>query len=113
VRITLPVRRDIRSGGFADAAFGAGSAPVRTLPETAIRYDAEGSSVMVVGSDNRVSQAQVKIGARGGGLVEIVSGVPAGARVLERAASLVLPGDLVNPVTASGAAAPAKAPAAK
>ncbi|HEX2558677.1 efflux RND transporter periplasmic adaptor subunit [Phenylobacterium sp.] len=110
VRVSLPPHPQVRSGGFARANFASGVNPVLAVPESAIRYDADGASVMVVGADNRVRQVAVKTGARGGGFVELVSGPAAGSRVLQRAASLVLPGDVVKPVQAAPAAA---APAAK
>lgn len=116
VRISLPKHPQVRAGGFARAVFAGGVAPVLAVPESAIRYDADGASVMALGADNRVRQVAVKTGARGGGYVELVSGPAAGARVLQRAASLVLPGDLVRPAQAAPPAPAAKAapqPAAK
>jgi HlyD family secretion protein len=110
VRITLPVRSEIRAGGFARAVFEATGAQVQALPESAIRYDANGASVMVIGPDNRVRRVPVQTGQRAGGLVEIVRGPPQGARVVQNAASFLLDGDLVKPVEA--AAQPARAPAA-
>ncbi len=109
VRITLPVRSDIRAGGFARAVFSDASASVLAVPEAAVRYDADGSGVMVVGPDNRVRRVLVKAGARGGGLVQLEQGPPQGTRVVAAAASLFLDGDLVRP---TDVAAP-KAPAAK
>ncbi|WP_240606391.1 efflux RND transporter periplasmic adaptor subunit [Phenylobacterium kunshanense] len=113
VRILLPVRSDIRSGGFGRAVFSDASANVLAVPETSVRYDADGASVMVVGADNRVKRAPIQTGARGGGLVQIVKGPPAGTRIVASAASLFLDGDLVRPVEggAAQAQAPAKAPA--
>lgn len=114
VRISVPNHPQARAGGFARANFSGGSTPVLAVPESAVRYDADGASVMAVGADNRVKQVAVKTGARGDGYVELVSGPPAGSRVLERAAALVLPGDVVKPVQAAPAAGPpAGAAAAK
>jgi HlyD family secretion protein len=96
VRISLPVRSDIRSGGYAQASFTDMSRAVAALPETAIRYDANGASVMVVGADGKVSQVPVKTGERGGGYVELLTGPPAGAVVVAKAAAQVLPGDFVK-----------------
>jgi HlyD family secretion protein len=109
VRVTLPVRSDIRAGGFAQAVFDDVSTSILAVPESAIRYDANGASVMVVGADNRVRRVAVQTGQRGSGLVQIVRGPPAGARVVQNAASFLLDGDLVKPV--EGAAAPAARPA--
>jgi HlyD family secretion protein len=106
VRITLPVRSDIRAGGYARASFTDVSRAVLALPETAIRYDANGASVMVVGADGKVRQVQVRTGDRGGGYVELVSGPPAGSVVVEKAASQILDGDYVKPDWLGKAAGP-------
>ena len=97
VRISLPVRSDIRAGGYARATFTDLSRAVPALPETAIRYDANGASVMVVGADGRVKQVQIRTGDRGAGYVELLSGPPAGSVVVAKAASQILDGDFVKP----------------
>ncbi|MDP3489066.1 MAG: efflux RND transporter periplasmic adaptor subunit [Phenylobacterium sp.] len=114
VWISLPNRQAIRAGGFASAAFEGGGDASLTVPETAVRYDGDGASVMVIGEDNRVKRVAVSTGARGGGLVELVRGPAAGALVVESAGSFLLENDLVRPVrkTAAGATA-TPAPTAK
>ena len=102
VRVAMPVRADLRPGGFGRANFTGVTTAHAVVPETAVRYDADGASVAVVGSDNRVRIMQVKTGGRSGGYVELVQGPPAGSWVLLRAASFVLPGDLVKPERAAG-----------
>jgi HlyD family secretion protein len=104
VRILLPARADIRAGGFARAVFAEVSGLALAAPETAIRYDADGASVMVVQPDNRVKRMAVSTGARGGGWVQLVRGPPAGTRVVQNAAAFLLDGDLVRPTTAVPAA---------
>lgn len=111
VRISLPVRDDIRAGGFGRAIFSDASGQGLTVPETAIRYDADGASVMTVSSDNKVKRVVVQTGARGEGLVTLVKGPPAGTRVIQNAAAFLLDGDVVKPMDAN--APPAAAPAAK
>lgn len=101
VRITLPVRPDVRAGGFARANFLGMTRSASAVPETAVRYDAEGASVMVVGADNRVERAPVTTGERGGGWVELVNGPPVGARVVQRAAAMLVAGDYIRPAPAS------------
>jgi HlyD family secretion protein len=108
VRVTLPVRPDVRAGGFGRAVFADASGTTLAVPEAAVRYDADGASVMVVGPDNRVKRAPVQAGERGSGLVQLVKGPPAGSRVVANAAALLLDGDLVKPVEG---AAPGPAPA--
>lgn len=112
VRILLPVRPDIRVGGFARAVFADAAGQALAVPEAAIRYDADGASLMVVGPDNRVKRVLIQAGQRGSGLVQIVKGPPAGSRVVANAAALMLDGDLVRPV-AGAPALPATTPAAK
>lgn len=107
VRILLPVRSDIRAGGFGRAVFNDASGQGLTVPETAVRYDADGASVMTVGADNKVKSVTVQTGARGGGYVTLVKGPPAGARVIQNAAAFLLDGDVVKPVEGAAPTAPA------
>jgi len=109
VRVALPVRADLRPGGFGRANFTAVSNAARSLPETAVLYDADGASVAVVGADHRVRIVPVKTGRRANGFVELAEGPPAGSWVLLRSASFVLPGDLVKPIPTGEAASPAAA----
>ena len=111
VRILLPVRPDIRAGGFARAVFADAAGQALSAPESAIRYDADGASVMTVADNNRVKRVGVQTGPRGGGYVQLVKGPPAGTRVVQNAAAFLLDGDLVRPTDA--AATPAAAPAKK
>jgi len=106
VRVTLPVRPDIRAGGFARAVFSDAAGSVLSVPESAVRYDADGASVMVVQPNNRVKRVSVRTGLRGSGLVELVEGPPPGSQVVASAASFLLDGDLVKPT--KGAAQPTK-----
>jgi len=98
VRVALPVRPDLRPGGFGRAVFTGLKRVAPCVPETAIRYDANGASVMVVGANNRVSQVPVRTGDHAGGYAELLQGPPAGSRVLQGAAAFVLPGDTVKPL---------------
>ena len=101
VRISLPVRPDVRAGGFARAVFLGATRSGSAVPETAVRYDADGASVLVVGADNRVARVAVTTGTRGGGLVELLTGPAPGARVVEKASAMLVPGDTVKPMTSS------------
>ena len=110
VRVRLPVRPDIRAGGFGRAEFANVAGQGLTLPETAVRYDAGGAAVMTLTADNKIKRVPVKTGQRGSGLVQILQGPPAGTRVVKSAGAFLLDGDLVRPVE-EGAAAPAAKPA--
>ncbi len=105
VHIQLPVNSNLRPGGFGRASFSGVARSVLAVPETAIRYDADGASVMVVAANDRVQQVPVKTGAHEGGYVELISGPPAGARVLLGSSAFVLPGDTVNPIAETTQAA--------
>ncbi|HEY5071697.1 MAG TPA: efflux RND transporter periplasmic adaptor subunit [Caulobacteraceae bacterium] len=96
VRITLPVRSDVRAGGYAEANFVSLGHLALTVPATAVRYDAEGAAVMAVGADGRLVRAPVTTGQRGGGIVELISGPPAGTRVVAKAGAMFTPGDFVR-----------------
>ncbi|HXA38881.1 MAG TPA: efflux RND transporter periplasmic adaptor subunit [Phenylobacterium sp.] len=101
VRVHLPVGRDIRAGGFGRAVFNEVSGLALAAPETAIRYDADGASVMVVGPDNRVKHYPVQTGQRGGGYVQLIKGPPRGSHIVQNAAAFLLDGDLVKPTDAA------------
>jgi HlyD family secretion protein len=104
VKISLPIRPDIRAGGFASASFVGATRSALAVPETAVRYDADGAAVMVVsavGSEYKVSRVAVTTGQRGGGYVELISGPPAGARVVEKAGAMLVPGDSIRPADPS------------
>lgn len=111
VRISLPVMSQIRSGGFARASFTGVSVAHLAVPETAVRYDADGAAVMVVGADNKITRVAVSTGQRGGGFVELLSGPQEGAWVVAKAATMLVSGDVVKPVRPGASAAPAAAPA--
>lgn len=119
VRITLPMRPDLRPGGYGRADFVESARAAPVVPESALRFDADGASVMVVQADDRVRRVAVKTGARAQGMVELTEGPPPGARVLLGGGAFVLDGDKVRPVIAqsgdpglgqSTAAQPAPAP---
>ena len=98
IRIALPVRDDLRPGGFARAILPDLVKPALAAPDRAVIYGADGASVLVVGADDRVRRVPVKTGARARGMVELVEGPPAGSRVLVTGSSFVLDGDKVAPV---------------
>jgi HlyD family secretion protein len=113
VRVLLPVSNQVRAGGFGRAVFSDAAGYALSAPEAAIRYDADGASVMTVGADNRVHRVLVQVGARGSGLVQLVKGPPEGTVIVANSASLLLEGDLVRPVQGvlpGAGPAPAQAP---
>ncbi len=106
VRVTLPPRPDLRPGGYGRATFLNSGRSVTVIPESALRFDADGASVLTLGSGDTVHRVPVRTGARAGGLVELLSGPQPGATVLLGGGAFVLDGDKVNPVR-TDAGAPA------
>jgi HlyD family secretion protein len=100
VRVLLPVRADLRPGGFARASFSQVGRPVTAVPEAAIRYDADGASVMVVQPDNKVKRTAIRTGERAGGFVELTQGPAPGSTVTLGGSAFVLDGDRIRPVAA-------------
>lgn len=101
VRVLLPVRPDLRPGGFARAIFAGVVRQAPSVPEAAVRYDADGASVMTVDAADRVHRVPVKTGARAGGFVELLQGPAPGTRVALGGSSFVMQGDRVRPVAAA------------
>ena len=98
-RIALPVRPDLRPGGYGQASFTGVVRSVAAAPEAAVRFDADGASVMVVGPDNRVRRVPVRTGTRAGGWVELIQGPPVGSQVAMGGSAFVLEGDKVRVAT--------------
>jgi HlyD family secretion protein len=95
-RIALPVRQDLRPGGFAQARFVRASAPALTAPEGAVHYDADGPYMLILDRDDRVRRIAVRTGRRADGLVEMIEGPKAGARAVLGGGAFVLEGDKVR-----------------
>ncbi|PSJ38426.1 efflux RND transporter periplasmic adaptor subunit [Allosphingosinicella deserti] len=114
VLIALPARPVLRVGGFGRANFNGAISQTPALPEDALRFDAEGVSVMVLRAGNRAHRMPVRTGRRAGGWVEIVSGPPVGTIVLLGGGAFVLEGEQVRPVrgTARASTGGASAPSA-
>jgi HlyD family secretion protein len=108
VRITLPVRPDLRSGGYGRADFVDSAHPAMVAPENSVRFDADGASVLVLQSDDRVRRVPVHTGVHSHGEVELLDGPAPGDKVLLGGGAFVLDGDKVHPVDAKPtASAPA------
>jgi multidrug efflux pump subunit AcrA (membrane-fusion protein) len=74
--------------------------PALTVPQPAIVIRDGFSYVYRVNPDNRVTQLKVQTGRFDGGRVEIVSGLPADARIVASGAGFLNDGDLVRIVDA-------------
>ena len=111
-RVELPFNVALRPGSFAQANFEGNASGVLTVPAGAIRYEAGGPAVMLVGEGNKVQRVAVKLGERIGDFVQLVEGPPAGSRVLAVGAAFTLEGDVIEPIE-EGTAASSTAPGGK
>lgn len=106
VRVLLSPGPGQRPGGFGRAEFTQVQQSAPAVPEAAVRFDADGASVMLVGEGSRVRRVPVRTGRRANGFVELVQGPPPGSQVLLGGAAFVLDGDVVRPVAATAPLAP-------
>lgn len=111
-RVQLPYDKALRPGSFAEGHFSSSTSGALSVPASAVRYEAGGPSVMLVGDGNKVKQVPVKLGERSGDYVQLIEGPPAGSRVLAVGASFTLDGDVIQPVE-EGVAQTAVAPGGK
>jgi RND family efflux transporter, MFP subunit len=95
-RVALPVRRDLRPGGFAKAQFIKSGGNALVAPEAAVHYDADGAYMLLLDRNERVHRASVRTGRRAKGMVEILSGASVGARAVLGGGAFVLEGDKVR-----------------
>lgn len=98
VRIQLPSHPELRAGGYAKVVFGQVSTPVPAVPEKAVQFEASGSLLIVVDSNNLARRVAVETGARNNGFVEIKKGPAVGTRVALGGGAFLLDGDPVNPI---------------
>lgn len=95
VKLALPAGNLVRSGLFGVARLAGGSAPVLTVPESAVRRNGQLSSVMVA-SDGRAELRMVKLGQTRDGQREVLSGLTAGEKIILNAPSTLQDGDPVE-----------------
>ena len=83
-----------------------------TVPQQAVVRSPEGSSVLVVGADNKVQSQPVTATANDGQNWVVSSGLKGGERIIVEGFQKAKPGATVNPQPWKGAGAPSAAPAA-
>lgn len=95
----LPQDTRVRAGMYLR---GSAHLPERTVlaaPQSSVLYDSGQAYVYVVGDDNRVRRTEVTLGARDGDVVEVVSGLDLGQRLVGSGAAFLQDGDEVRPLT--------------
>ncbi len=103
VFVDLPASSAVRAGVFARGEFELGARPAATLPQSAVVLREGFAYVFRLEGEDRVAQTKVVTGRRVGERVEIVSGLPDGARVVESGAAFLADGDAVKIVTGGDA----------
>jgi HlyD family secretion protein len=101
IRIALDEPGAVRDGMFGEAEIVVAERAGPAAPVTAVASD--GSVLMV--EDGVVRRVTVTPGIRDGALVEIRSGLVAGATLVARAGAFVHEGDRINPVPLQSASA--------
>lgn len=101
VFVDLPASTAVRAGVFARGEFELGARPAATLPQSAVVLREGFAYIFRLEGEDRVAQTKVVTGRRIGERVEIVSGLPEGARVVESGAAFLADGDAIKIVTGS------------
>lgn len=96
ILVSLPQDSPAKAGMFASGAIASGTKSVLTVPETAVVLRDGHSYVFEVGAGDKVIRREVGVGMHRDGLVEIVSGITAQARVVNSGGAFLADG---NPVT--------------
>ena len=99
-----------RAGMFARGEFDLGTAPALTVPQAAVVVREGFSYVFRVNPDGRIAQVKIQPGRIAADRIEVVSGLPADARIVASGAGFLNDGDLVRVADAPPAAAPQAAP---
>ncbi|WP_265946337.1 efflux RND transporter periplasmic adaptor subunit [Dechloromonas sp. A34] len=98
VYVDLPATGAVRAGMFARGEFELAQRPALTLPQTAVVLREGFAYVFRLEGADRVLQTKVIPGRRVGERIEIVSGLPPEARVVENGAGFLADGDVVKVV---------------
>lgn len=98
VYVDLPASTAVRAGVFARGEFELGRAPARSVPQSALVLREGFAYLFRLDGEDRVAQTKVTTGRRQGERVEIVAGLPDGARVVASGAGFLADGDRVRVV---------------
>ena len=85
-----------KAGMFARGEFELGATEALTVPQRALVVRDGFNYLFQLGDGNRVSQLKVQTGRLAGERVEVVSGLPADARIVVNGAGFLNDGDLVR-----------------
>jgi multidrug efflux pump subunit AcrA (membrane-fusion protein) len=97
VRIFIGADKKIRVGTFASAQIETARQRGLAVPVSAVSTAGGISTALVLDGDT-VRERQIKTGLTSGGLVEVVSGLAEGDRLIARAGTFLKDGDVVRPI---------------
>lgn len=88
---------DLKPGAYAQVAFSSlAAANSLHVPATSLLFTSDGPVVAVVGPDNRIALRAITIGQDAGKTVEVLTGVEAGARIVNNPPDALSQGDRVR-----------------
>jgi RND family efflux transporter MFP subunit len=96
VYVDLPSSAAVRSGMFARGHFEIARQPALTVPQSALVLREGFAYVFRLEGEDRVALTKVALGRRQGERVEIVAGLPEGARVVASGGGFLADGDSVK-----------------
>lgn len=87
----------LKPGGYAQVRFDVhGRAGTVQIPSSALVFRAQGTQVALVGPGDRIRMQRVTIGRDLGQTVEVTSGLPAGAKIVDNPPDSIANGELVR-----------------
>lgn len=101
IYVDLDPSPNARAGMYVTGQIQAGQSTALLLPQSALVLRDGFSYVMQVDAKNQVKQTTVQLGQRQGDKIEILSGLPADARVAASGAAFLNDGDVVHIAAAS------------
>lgn len=101
--VALPVGGPARAGMFAQGDIHLSRRPATTLPQSALLLRDGYCYVFSVAADGHLVEHKVAPGRQRDGRVEVLGGLPQGARVVASGAAFLHPGDAVRVVDAPAA----------
>lgn len=99
VYVDLPASTGLKAGMFARGEFALGEQPAWVVPQAAVVLREGFAYVYRLEGEDRVAQTKVKTGRQRGDAIEILDGLPDGARVVASGAGFLADGDRVQVVT--------------
>ncbi len=101
---------EILAGSYAQVRFGeiASTVPILVISDNALIFRAQGMQLAVVGSDNKVSLRDVRLGRDFGNTIEVLSGLNADDRVINNPPDSIADGELVEIAKPADTNSPAK-----